>query len=236
MEEDRIFKRAASASREDRSRMPKVRVRNFSVSLDGYAAGPGQDVANPLGVGGERLHDWAFGTRTFQEMFGGGGGGVGVDERFAAAGREGIGATIMGRNMFGPVRGDWQNEDWTGWWGDNPPYHHEVFVLTHHPRQSFRMDGGTTFHFVTDGIESALDRAVTAANGQDVLIAGGAATIQQYLAAGLIDELHLAFVPVLLGGGERLFDQLGDGPIGYDVAELVQGEAAVHIRLVRRQE
>jgi dihydrofolate reductase len=213
--------------------MPKLRVNNFSVSLDGYAAGPGQDLDHPLGVGGERLHDWAFGTRTFREMFGEGGGSDGVDERFAAAGGEGLGATIMGRNMFGPVRDDWQGQYWTGWWGDNPPYHHDVFVLTHHPRPSFSMDGGTTFHFVTDGIESALDRAVTAANGQDVLIAGGAATIQQYLAAGLIDELHLAFAPVLLGGGERLFDNL-DGPIGYDVAELVQGEAAMHARLLRQ--
>jgi dihydrofolate reductase len=215
-------------------RMPKVRVANFSVSLDGYGAGPAQDVDHPLGVGGERLHDWALGTRTFREMFGEEGGGQGVDDGFAAAGHTRIGATIMGRNMFGPVRGQWEDENWTGWWGENPPYHHDVFVLTRYPRPSFAMEGGTTFHFVTDGIESALDRAVAAAKDQDVLIAGGASTIQQYLAAGLIDELHLAIAPILLGAGERLFDHLGDRPIGYDVAELVQGEAAIHARLLRQ--
>jgi dihydrofolate reductase len=145
-----------------------------------------------------------------------------------------IGATIMGRNMFGPVRGAWPDEEWKGWWGDNPPYHHDVFVLTRYPRPSFDMEGGTSFHFVTDGIGNALDRAVVAAKGQDVLIAGGASTIQQYLAAGLIDELHLAIAPVLLGGGERLFDRLGDRPVAYEVAELVQGEAAMHARLVRQ--
>ena len=214
--------------------MPKVRVSNFSISLDGYGAGARQTIDDPLGVGGESLHDWLVVTRTFKQMVGEKGGGEGIDDRFAAAGHAGIGATIMGRNMFGPVRGAWPDEEWKGWWGDNPPYHHDVFVLTRYPRSSFDMEGGTSFHFVTDGIGNALDRAVVAAKGQDVLIAGGASTIQQYLAAGLIDELHLAIAPVLLGGGERLFDHLGDRPVGYEVAELVKGEAAMHARLLRQ--
>jgi dihydrofolate reductase len=153
--------------------VPKLRVHNFSVSIDGYAAGPDQSLDNPLGVGGMLLHNWAIGTRTFRKIFGEEGGDEGVDDRFAAAGEVGLGATIMGRNMFGPIRGDWTDDEWKGWWGDDPPYHHPTFVLTHHPRESITMEGGTVFHFVTDGIEAALGRAYQAANGQDVRLAGG---------------------------------------------------------------
>src|ERR1043166_9447342 len=165
-------------------------------------AEPGRQ--QPLGVGGTALHEWAFATRTFRKMFGAEGGSTGTDDAFAARGFENIGAWILGRNMFGPVRGSWPDESWKGWWGDNPPYHVPVFVLTHHPRQSFTMNGGTTFHFVTDGIHKALERANEAAGGQDVRLGGGIATIRQYLSAGLIDEMHLALAPVLLGGGEHL--------------------------------
>ena len=175
--------------------MSKLRVHNFSVSLDGYAAGPDQSLDNPLGVGGMQLHNWAFATRTFRAMFGEEGGDDGVDDRFAAAGEVGLGATIMGRNMFGPIRGDWPDNSWQGWWGEDPPYHHDTFVLTHHPRESVTMEGGTVFHFVTDGIEAALERAVAAADGQDVRLAGGVSAIQQYLRAGLVDEMHLAYAP-----------------------------------------
>jgi dihydrofolate reductase len=214
--------------------MSKLRIHNFSVSLDGYAAGPDQNLDNPLGVGGEQLHNWAFATRTFRQMFGEGGGDEGVDDRFAAAGEVGLGATIMGRNMFGPIRRDWPDDEWKGWWGDDPPYHHDTFVLTHHPRESVAMQGGTVFHFVTDGIEAALERAYAAADGQDVRLAGGASAIQQYLRAGLVDEMHLAYAPVLLGSGERLFDDLADAPSGYQVAEFVGTPAALHVRFVRK--
>jgi dihydrofolate reductase len=213
--------------------MSTVRVTNFSISLDGYAAGPDQGPDTPLGVGGERLHTWLTATRTFQAMFGKEGGVEGIDDRFAAAGNTGFGATIMGRNMFGPIRGPWDGSDWAGWWGDNPPYHHDVFVLTHQPRESISMDGGTTFHFVTNGIDAALEWARDAAGDRDVKIAGGASTIQQYLRAGLLDELHLVIAPVLLGRGERLFDNLGDGPVGYECVELVSSPAAVHARFAR---
>jgi dihydrofolate reductase len=213
--------------------MPKVRVHNFSISLDGYAAGPDQSLDNPLGVGGHRLHDWAFATRTFRQMQGTDGGDVGLDDEFAAQGGAGVGATIMGRNMFGPIRGSWGDDQWTGWWGDDPPYHHPVFVLTHHPRPSFAMQGGTTFHFVEDGIEAALERAIEAADGQDVMIGGGAATIQQYMHAGLIDELHVVIVPILLGGGERLFDHLESGPDRYECVQLVSSPSVAHVRLSR---
>jgi dihydrofolate reductase len=213
--------------------VPRVRVHNFSISLDGYAAGPDQSVDAPLGVGGERLHDWAFATRSARRMHGMEGGDDGLDDRFVAAGDVAIGATVMGRNMFGPVRGPWENEDWTGWWGDDPPYHHPVFVLTHYPRPPVTMKGGTTFHFVNDGIEAALARAFEAAGGQDVRIGGGASTVQQYLRAGLIDELHIAIAPVLLGSGERLFDHLDGGPTGYECKELASSPNAVHVRLTR---
>jgi len=213
--------------------MPKLRVSNLSISLDGYAAGPNQSIDDPLGLGGTRLHEWAFATRTGRATHGMDGGDEGVDDEFLARGDAGIGATVMGRNMFGPNRGPWGSDPWTGWWGDNPPYHHPVFVLTHHPRPSITMEGGTTFHFVTDGIEAALGRALDAADGDDVKVAGGAATVQQYLGAGLIDDLHLVIVPILLGGGERLFDHLDGGPEGYECVELVSSPSVVHIRLSR---
>ncbi len=211
--------------------MPKLRVHNVAISLDGYMAGPDQDMDNPLGVGGPRLHEWVFVTRTGRQMFGLEGGDEGVDDEFMARAGRGIGATIMGRNMFGPIRGPWGDEDWTGWWGDEPPYHHPVFVLTHHPRPSITMAGGTTFHFVDEGIEVALDRAFAAAGGDDVRLGGGAATIQQYLRAGLIDDLHLAIVPILLGGGERLLDHLDGGVDGYRCVELASSPSVAHVRL-----
>jgi dihydrofolate reductase len=214
--------------------MPKLRVHNLAMSLDGYVAGPGQDLENPLGVGGGALHEWVFATRTGRRMLGLEGGEEGLDDRFLARRADGLGATIMGRNMFGPVRGPWPDESWTGWWGDDPPFHHPVFVLTHHPRASIAMRGGTTFHFVGGGIEAALERAFDAAAGGDVGLGGGAATIQQYLRAGLIDEMHLAIVPILLGGGERLFDHLDGGPAGYECVELVSSLAVAHARFARR--
>jgi dihydrofolate reductase len=214
--------------------VPKLRVHNFSVSLDGYAAGPDQSRETPLGVGGEELHNWMFETRTWHQMSGEEGGEEGVDDRFAAAGEVGLGATIMGRNMFGPIRGDWTDEVWKGWWGDNPPYHHPTFVLTHYPHESITMEGGTVFHFVTDGPEAALERAHEAADGQDVRLAGGAAAIRQYLRAGLVDEMHLAYSPLLLGSGERLWSDLDDAPEGYEIAEFVGTPAALHVRFVRK--
>jgi dihydrofolate reductase len=189
---------------------------------------------NPFGVGGEELHNWFVGTRTFHKIFGEEGGDEGVDDRFAAAGEEGLGATIMGRNMFGPIRGDWTDDEWKGWWGDNPPYHHPTFVLTHHPRESITMEGGTVFHFVTGGLEEALEAAYQAADGQDVRLAGGASTIQQYLRAGLVDEMHLAYAPILLGSGERLWDDLDQAPDGYEIADFVGTPAALHVRILRK--
>jgi dihydrofolate reductase len=214
--------------------MARLRVHNLAVSLDGYAAGPGQCLEHPLGVGGDRLHGWAFATRSFRRMHGlDGGEQGGLDDRFVAEGDLGVGATIMGRNMFGPIRGVWQDDAWRGWWGEDPPYHHPVFVLTHHARASVTMQGGTTFHFVIDGIHAALVRAFEAAGGQDVRVGGGPATVQAYLRAGLIDEMHVAVVPVLLGGGERLFDHLGEGPAGYTVVEYAPSTAVAHLRLAR---
>jgi dihydrofolate reductase len=212
--------------------MPKLRVHNFAISIDGYCAGPDQSIDNPLSVGGMGLHEWVFATRAGREMQGIDGGEEGLDHEFIAAGDVGIGATIMGRNMFGPIRGPWSDDEWRGWWGDDPPYHHQVFVLTHHPRASLTMQGGTTFNFVNDGIESALDRAFEAANGKDVRLGGGAAAVQQYLKAGLVDEMHVAIVPVLLGSGERLFDHL-DGPVGYECVEFVKSPAVAHARFAR---
>ena len=214
--------------------MPKLRVHCFSISLDGYGAGPDQSREHPLGVGGEHLHDWFVATRTFRTVHGQAGGEEGtLDDGFAARQLDGVGAWIMGRNMFGPVRGPWPDDSWRGWWGENPPYHGPVFVLTHHPRPPLSMQGGTTFHFVTEGIESALERAFEAAGGKDVLVGGGASTVQQYLRAGLIDEMHYAIAPILLGGGERLFDNLDGGPRGYECVELASSPAAAHVRLVR---
>jgi dihydrofolate reductase len=214
--------------------MSKLRVHNFAISVDGYGAGPLQSLDNPLGEGGERLHEWVFATRYGRRMIGEEGGEEGIDERFMVAGDTGIGATIMGRNMFGPVRGPWPDEEWKGWWGDDPPYHHPVFVLTRHSRPPLVMQGGTTFNFVTDGIEAALSRAIEAAGGADVRLGGGVATIQQYLRARLIDELHLAIVPIFLGGGERLFDGLEGGPVGYENVEMVSSASVTHVRFLRR--
>lgn len=213
--------------------MAKVRVHNFAISLDGYAAGPNQDLENPIGVGGRRLHDWMFQTRHGRQMIGQDGGQEGVDDDFVAARAVGIGATIMGRNMFGPVRGGWGDGHWTGWWGDDPPFHHPVFVLTHHPRPPITMAGGTTFHFVDAGIAAARERALGAANGGDVVVGGGAATIQQYLGAGLIDEMHLVIVPILLGGGERLFENIRGGAVGYECVQHISTPSVTHVRLSR---
>jgi dihydrofolate reductase len=182
--------------------MSKLVVRSFSISVDGYGAGPNQSLENPLGVGGEALHEWMVHTRTFQRLMGEGGGSTGVDDDFAARGFANIGAWILGRNMFGPVRGSWPDESWRGWWGEVPPYHCQVFVLTHHPRPALSMEGGTTFHFVTDGIQRALARAREAAGGKDIRLGGGPAIIKQYLAAGLVDEMHVAVAPILLGQGD----------------------------------
>src|SRR6266850_1896439 len=195
--------------------MSRLRVHNFAISVDGYGAGANQSLENPLGAGGLALHEWAFATRTFRKMFGQDGGTTGIDDDFAARGFAGIGAWILGRNMFGPVRGDWPDESWKGWWGDTPPYHCPVFVLTNHPRGSIAMEGGTTFHFVTDGIHVALQRAFEAANGADVRLGGGVATIRQYLQASLIDEMHFAVSPIFLGSGESLFAGLNLPKLGY---------------------
>ena len=217
--------------------MTRVRVESFTISLDGYGAGPNQDFDNPLGVGGTELHQWLFPTRTLQRaLFGKDSGTTGVDDDFAARGFQNVGAWILGRNMFGPIRGPWPNEDWKGWWGDNPPYHFPVFVLTHHARAPLEMEGDTTFHFVTGGIHEALDRAREAANGKDVRIGGGSSTIQQYLRAGLIDELHLAISPVLLGGGERLFQGVDMRASGYECTQFVGSETATHVVLRRTEQ
>jgi dihydrofolate reductase len=211
--------------------MPKLRVNAFSISLDGYGAGPNQSLENPLGVGGQGVHRWFFPTRTFQKMQGKEGGSIGPDDDFAARGFENVGAWILGRNMFGPIRGPWPDESWKGWWGETPPYHTDVFVLTRHARNPIPMAGGTTFHFVTDGIHAALDRAFASAKGKDVRIGGGVATIQQYLRAGLIDELHLAISPVLLGSGENLFAGSDLLELGYTCTRHVPTENATHIIL-----
>ena len=213
--------------------MSKLRVHGFSVSLDGYAAGPGQDLDHPLGVGGMQLHEWVFPTRTFQAMFGGGNGTTGIDDDFAARGMEGIGAWILGRNMFGPPRGPWTDDAWKGWWGDNPPYHTPVFVLTHHARPPIEMEGGTIFHFVTDGIHAALQRAQQAAGALDVRLGGGPATIRQYLEAGLVDTMHLAISPVLLGSGESLLADLDLVRLGYRCSEHTSSAAAMHVVLTK---
>jgi dihydrofolate reductase len=214
--------------------MTKLRVESFSISLDGYGAGPNQNLANPLGAGGTALHEWAFATRTFQHMLGGDGGATGIDDDFAARGFANIGAWILGRNMFGPVRGPWPDDTWKGWWGENPPYHTPVFVLTNHPRPSITMDGGTVFHFVADGINAALTRATEAANGQDIRLGGGVATIRQYLRAALIDEMHLAISPVLLGSGEHLLTGIDAPGLGYHCTEHVASANVTHVVLTKR--
>lgn len=216
--------------------MPGLRVPSFSISIDGYAAGPSQDLQNPLGAGGLALFDWFFQTRTWRRMQGQDGGETGVDDDMAAKGFEGIGAWIVGRNMFGPVRGPWPNDDWKGWWGEDPPFHTPVFVLTHHPRAPIAMKGGTVFHFVTDGIHAAFERARDAAGGRDVRLGGGAATIRQYLRAALIDELHLVISPVLLGAGEPLMTGLDLPALGYECVEHIPGKrAAAHVTIRKRK-
>ena len=209
--------------------MPKVRVNSFGISLDGYGAGPGQSLEDPLGQGGESLHEAFVATRTFKRLYDMGDGTTGVDDDFAARGMANLGAWIMGRNMFGPVRGPWPDESWRGWWGDEPPYHVPVFVLTHHERPSFEMQGGTVFHFVTGGIEEALFRAKEAAGDGDVRIGGGASTIRQYLEARLIDEMHVAISPVLLGSGEPLLAGIDLPALGYRVSEHKATEGATHV-------
>ena len=214
--------------------MPKLVVRSFGISIDGFGAGPDQDLEHPLGVRGPELMEWFFPTRVFQTMHGEGDGETGVDNGIAEQGFAGIGAWIMGRNMFGPVRGPWPDERWKGWWGDEPPYHTPVFVLTHHARASLPMAGGTEFRFVTDGIHAALERAGAAAGGKDIRLGGGVAAIRQYLGAGLIDELHLAIRPVLLGAGEHLLGGLDTRALGYECAKWVAGERAAHVFLRKR--
>jgi dihydrofolate reductase len=221
--------------------MSKLRVNAFGISLDGYGAGPDQALDHPMGVGGMALHEWVLGTKTFQKMhadfaaslIGDKVGRGGVDDDFAARGFENLGAWIMGRNMFGPSRGPWPDDSWKGWWGENPPYHVPVFVLTHHARAPLTMEGGTTFHFVTDGIHAALNRAREAAQGKDVRLGGGVATIREYLAAGLIDELHIVISPVLLGRGEHLLASIDTASLGYKCTEHASSDHATHVVLTK---
>jgi dihydrofolate reductase len=226
---------AVGYQRRGNQAVSKLRVAAFGVSLDGFGAGLSQSLENPMGVGGMQLHEWVLPTRFFQKMVGKEGGGTGIDNDFAERGFENIGAWILGRNMFGPVRGNWPDENWKGWWGDEPPYHTPVFVLTHYPRASIEMKGGTTFHFVTDGIDAALELARNAANGRDVRVGGGVATVRQYLRDGLIDELHLAVSRNPLGNGEALFAGIDLIALGYETAESVATDAATHIVLKRKR-
>jgi dihydrofolate reductase len=214
---------------EQQRKMSRLRL-NITMSLDGYVAGPDQSEQDPLGIGGTKLHEWAFPLREFQQMHGGDGGEVNASSTVVQERWANIGATIMGRNMFGPVRGPWPDEQWRGWWGEDPPYHHPVFVLTHHPRQPFEMDGGTTFHFVSDGIASALAQAKDAAQGRDVWLAGGASVVNQYLAAGLVDEIDLSIAPVILGGGARLFDGLDHEALALTQVRVVDAPGVAHIK------
>lgn len=216
--------------------MTKIRVQSFSISLDGYGAGPAQSLEHPLGVGGERLHDWAFATRTFQQhvMHDDGAGETGIDDDFIARGFANVGAWVLGRNMFGPVRGPWPDDSWRGWWGDEPPYHTPVMVLTHYARPPLEMDGGTVFHFVTEGLAAAIDRARAAAGpDRDVRIGGGVSTVRQCLQARLVDEAHLAVAPALLGRGEHLFHGLDLHALGYRVVEHAATARATHLVLER---
>lgn len=214
--------------------MSKLRVENFTISLDGFGAGAEQSLENPLGIGGRALHSWAMPTHTFQtKLFGAEGGEKGVDDDFAARGFDNVGAWIMGRNMFGPVRGPWLDDSWKGWWGDNPVYHKPVFVLTHHARAPLVMEGGTTFYFITDGIHAALDKAREAADEKDVRVSGGVSTLRQYLQAGLVDELHIAISPVLIGKGEHLFEGINLPELGYCCTQHVASPRATHIVLSR---
>ena len=212
-----------------------LRVHAFSISLDGFGAGPRQDAEHPLGVGGIALHEWVVPTRTFRQMHGGEGGSTGVDDQFAARGFQGIGAWIMGRNMFGPIRGPWPDETWRGWWGENPPYHTPVFVLTRNARAPLNMQGNTEFRFVTGGIHQALEEAMAAADGKDVRLGGGVSTIRQYLEAKLVDQVHLAIAPMMLGSGEHLLTGIDLPALGYECTEHVPTAAATHVVLTRRK-
>lgn len=214
--------------------MPKVRVAGFGVSMDGFAAGPDQSLENPLGVNGPELFQWYFPTESFQKMHGGEGGTTGIDNSFAFRAMDGFGAFILGRNMFGPIRGPWLDDAWKGWWGDNPPYHAPTFVLTHHKRDPIVTEGGTTFHFITEGIEEALLLAKAAAGNKDIKIGGGVSMVRQYLAAGLIDTLHLAVAPVLMGRGESLFHGLDLRALGYGISGQEPGEHATHMMIEKR--
>jgi dihydrofolate reductase len=211
--------------------MSKVIVAGFSLSIDGFGAGPEQSLDDPLGKRGKELHQWIFGTKMFRTMIGQGGGSEGVDESYAARSMAGFGAFILGRNMFGPIRGEWPDDEWRGWWGNNPPYHAPTFVLTHHARDPIVMEGGTTFHFVTEGIEVALEKARAAAGGKNVKIGGGVSTVRQYLQAGLIDELHFAIAPVFLGCGEAMFADIDLPAHGFRVTEHAATDDAMHIVL-----
>jgi dihydrofolate reductase len=213
--------------------MQKVRVAGFGVSLDGFSAGIEQSLRDPLGKRGTEIFQWFFRTKTFRAMLGQEGGVVDTDDEFARKAMDNFGAFILGRNMFGPVRGPWLDRSWKGWWGDNPPYHHPVFVLTHHARAPITMEGGTVFNFVDDGIDAVLERALEAADGRDVRLGGGVSTIQQYLRTCLIDEMHLVYVPILLRRGERLFDDLDGGPVGYECVEFVASASVLHARFVK---
>lgn len=215
--------------------MSKLRVQSFALSLDGYGAGPNQDLQHPLGVNGPDLMEWVFKTRFFHRMQGQDGGETGTDNKMAEQGFENIGAWILGRNMFGPIRGPWPDDAWKGWWGDEPPYHVPVFVLTHHPRAPLKMKGGTDFYFVTQGIHEALKQAKEAAGKRDVRLGGGVAAVRQYLKEALIDELHLAVRPVLLGEGESLLNGIDARALGYECAESIQGERATHVIMRKRK-
>lgn len=215
--------------------MTRFRVNAFGISADGFGTGVEQSLENPMGAGGMQVHGWAFETKTFRAMHGGEGGSTGVDEEFAARSFENVGAWILGRNMFGPVRGGWGDESWKGWWGDEPPYHVPVFVLTHHARKPLEMEGGTTFYFVTEGIEEAAKRAAAAAGGKDVRIGGGVSTVQQYLRAGVIDEMHLVVSPVLLGAGEKFFGNLDMVKLGFRVTKSVMSELVMHVVMEKKR-
>ena len=215
--------------------MPRLRVHAFAISIDGFGAGPDQGLDSPLGVGGQAMHEWAFATQTFHRILGNEGGTTGVDDEFVARGFDNIGAWILGRNMFGPVRGSWPDNNWKGWWGDNPPFHTPVFVLSHHSRAPIVMQGGTTFNFVTGGVHAALEQAVAAADGRDVRLGGGVATVRQYLRAGLVDEMHVAIAPVLLGSGEHLFADMDMLKLGYVCEETIATPKATHVVMSRRR-
>ncbi|QND53221.1 dihydrofolate reductase [Phyllobacterium sp. 628] len=213
--------------------MTKVRVAGFSLSTDGFGAGPEQSLQDPLGKRGKELHQWVFGTQTFQAMFGKDGGSLGVDNDYASRGMSGFGAFILGRNMFGPIRGEWPDDTWKGWWGDNPPYHAPTYILTHYARDPIVLEGGTTFYFITGGIEAALEQAKAAAGELDVKIGGGVSTVRQYLQAGLVDELHFAVAPVVLGKGEAMFTGIDLPDLGFRVTEHIATEYATHIVLAK---